>query len=54
METAGAQTQKFSKSPSRIETPLKVVRYSQSLCGVLPFQSPTGDVVLVVVDAVSI
>ena len=44
----------FFKSLSRIETPLKVVRYSQSLCGVPKFRSPTGDVVLVVVDVVPI
>ena len=39
-------------SLSNIETPLKVVRYSQSLCGVPKFRSPTDDVVLVVVDIV--
>jgi hypothetical protein len=40
----------FSKSLSQNGTPLKVPGYSQSLCGVNPFQSPTGDVVIIVID----
>jgi len=44
----------FSKSLSHMETPLKVVRCSQSLCGVPYFRSPTGDVVVVVVDVAPI
>ena len=45
METVEAQNHEiFSKSLSRIETPLKVVHYFQSLCGVHPFQSLIGDV----------
>ena len=44
----------FLKSLSCIKTALKVVCYSQSLCGVPSFRSPKGDVVLVVVDVVPI
>jgi hypothetical protein len=44
------RTQNFSKSLSQNGTPLKVPGYSQLLCGVHPFQSPTGDVVLIVID----
>jgi hypothetical protein len=40
----------FSKSLSQNGTPLKVPGYSQSLYGVHPFQSLTGDVVLIVID----
>ena len=55
METVEVQNhENFSKSLSHIETPLKVVRYSQSLCGVHPFQSPIGDVVLVMTDVASV
>jgi len=43
-----------SKSLSQNETPSKVPCYSQSLCGVPSFRSPTGDVVLIVVDVAPI
>jgi hypothetical protein len=49
-ELQGKRMQIFSKSLSQNGTPLKVPGYSQSLCGVHPFQSPTGDVVLIVID----
>ena len=41
--------QNFSKSLSQNETRLNV-----SLCGACPFRSPTGDVVVVVVDVARI
>ena len=44
----------FSKSLSQNGTPLKSPGYSQSLCGVPSFRSPTGDVVLVVLDVAPI
>ena len=44
----------FSKSLSQNGTPLKVPGSSQSLCGVPYFRSPTGGVVLVVVDVAPI
>ena len=50
----GARTRIFSKSLSQNGTPSKVPRYSQSLCSVPSFRSPTGDVVLVVVDVAPI